>query len=83
MRCITSGLIVGYESGARKIHMDRIHDAIGHIKGNVELKIHLFSNHTKLSCKQFLWVLLNCATGEDKFRLMSQVLDAKTRVVNC
>ena len=59
MRCHTSHLLMEVKSGARKVHMDRIDDDVGHIRTNVEFKIHLFSNRAKLSRKQFLQIFLS------------------------
>ena len=59
MRCHTSHLLMEVKSGARKVHMDRIDDDIGHIMTNVEFKIHLFSGRAKLSRKQFLQIFLS------------------------
>ena len=59
MRCHTSHLLMEVKSGARKVHMDRIDDDIGHIRTNVEFKIFLFSNPAKLSRKQFLQIFLS------------------------
>ena len=59
MRCHTSHLLMEVKSGARKVHMDRILDAVGHIRPNVEFKIHLFSNPAKISRKLFLQIFLS------------------------
>lgn len=59
MRCHTSHLLMEVKSGARKVHMDRIDDDVGHIRTNVEFKIFLFSGRAKLSRKQFLQIFLS------------------------
>ena len=59
MRCHTSHLLMEVKSGARKVHMDRILDEVGHIMTNVEFKIFLFSNRAKISRKLFLQIFLS------------------------
>ena len=59
MRCHTSHVLMEVKSGARKVHMDRILDKVGHIRTNVEFKIHLFSNPAKISRKLFLQIFLS------------------------
>lgn len=60
MRCKISGVLVSIENkNARKVHLDRIVNSIGHIMTNVEVKIHLFSGPDKLTRKMFLLVFLN------------------------
>ena len=54
-----AGRLMEVKSGARKVHMDRIDDDVGHIRTNIEFKIHLFSNRAKLSRKQFLQIFLS------------------------
>lgn len=58
MRCATSGVVVGLKSGWNKAHLDRIDDADGHNKANVELKCALFMGRTKVSRKQYLKMIL-------------------------